>query len=90
MSANSMSKIFETFQEEKQKELEFNEKEREHLDTILSEHCENCRGRLYVKRSKQEGICRRCVRNQIKIDYNGHTQYPTFETLSDANNYLGL
>ena len=30
-----MSKIFEAFQEEKQKELEFSEREREHLDRVI-------------------------------------------------------
>ena len=85
-----MCRVYEAMQDEKQKEIEFNEKEREHLDTILSEYCENCKGRLYVVRSKKEGICRRCVRNNFKLGYNGHTQYPQFESLSDANNYLGL
>ena len=35
MSVNNMCKVFEAMRDEKQKELEFNEKEREHLDTII-------------------------------------------------------
>jgi len=66
----------------------FRDKELEAIEP--KDKCVQCSGRLFVNKSKILGKCVRCRKEDIKVPFNGHTQYPGFESLSEANSYFGI
>ena len=53
------------------------------------EKCNKCQNRLFKDKSKRLGICIKCQKKEPVI-LKQQIQYPMFESLQEANNYLGL